>query len=80
MSEKTWIKHASEPPPEHEEVDELENVATLSRRASCSSRWPKNGESLLSAVAPGTAGVRLLVPSGLSYYPITHKKHLSVLS
>ena len=34
-----------------------------------SSRWPKHGNSPLSAVAPGTAGVNLLVPSGLSYYP-----------
>ena len=32
----------------------------------------------MSAVAPSTAGVNLLVPSGLSYYPITHKRHLSV--
>ena len=33
----------------------------------------------VAGVAPGTAGVHLLVPSGLSNYPITHKKHLCVL-
>ena len=35
-------------------------------------RWPGRGESLVSAVAPGTAGMRLMVPSALSYRPITH--------
>ena len=35
----------------------------------CSRRWPKHGESPLSASAPGTASVHLLVPSSISYYP-----------
>ena len=42
------------------------------------SRWPKHSKSSLPAVALSTAGVRLLVPSGLSYYFTTHKKHLPV--
>ena len=40
------------------------------------------GQTLVSpllAVAPDTAGLPFLVPSGLSYYPITHKQHLFVL-
>jgi hypothetical protein len=46
----------------------------------CGSRSPKHGKSSLPAVAPGTAGVHLLVPSGLSYYASTNKKHLFALS
>ena len=43
-------------------------------------RKPKHGKSPLSAVARGIEGVKFLVPVGLSYYPTTHQKHLSVLS
>ena len=32
--------------------------------------WQKHWKSPLSAVAPGTEGVCLLVPSGLSYHPL----------
>ena len=34
----------------------------------CGGRWSKRKKPLFSAVAPGTAGVCLLVPSGHSYY------------
>ena len=47
-------------------------VATEVLRKTRRHRWPKQGESPLSEVAPGTAGVRLLVPSGLSCTTPSH--------
>ena len=44
----------------------------IGTETSCSSRWPGHGESPLSAVAPGTAGARILASSGLSYCSTAH--------
>ena len=56
-------------------------VLALARRGrSCSSRFSQHGKSPLWAVAPSTADVQLLVPSGLLYHPVARQMGLSVLS